>query len=126
MKGAYFIPRIYSNYSQSDYEIVINLAKELGFSPSAFQHYCVMLYADKRGNTSPLSALTSTMFNNLKAIKSGETFIVSALLPDEWPSLSRSDKMSLAKKLSHHVKTNPAVYEPHSIADGKTTIYIKK
>jgi hypothetical protein len=126
MKGASCMPRIYSNYSQSDYDIVIDLATELGFSPSAFQHYCVMLYADNRGNTSPISALTSKMLNNLKNIKSGDTFIVSALIPDEWPSLFRSDKMSLAKRLSHHVKTNSAVYKPHSVANGKTTIYIKK
>ncbi len=120
------MPRIYSNYSQDDYDIVIDLAKELGFSTSALQHYCVMLYADKRGNTSPLSALTSIMFANLKNIKSGDTFIVSALIPDEWPSLSRSNKMSLAKQLSHHVKTNSKIYQPYIIAKGKTTIYIKK
>lgn len=120
------MPRIYSSYSQSDYDIVIDLAKELGFSPSAFQHYCVMLYADNRGNTSQLSALTSKMLNNLNNIQSGDTFIVSALIPEEWPSLSRSIKMSLAKQLSHHVKTNSFVYEPHSVAKGKTTIYIKK
>lgn len=118
--------RIYSNYSQSDYDIVIDLAKELGFSPSAFQHYCVMLYADKRGNTTPLASLKSKMLSNIQQKISGETFIVSSLVPDEWPSLSRSDKMFLAKQLSHHVKTNPAFYEPHSIANGKTTIYIKK
>lgn len=117
--------RIYSNYSQADYDIVVKLAKELGFSPSAFQRYCVMLYADNRGNTSPLSTLISTMFCNLGNIKSGEPFIVSALVPEDWPGLSRSDKMSLAKKLAHHVKNNED-YEQHSISKGKTTIYIKK
>jgi len=120
------MPRIYSNYSQSDFDIVTALAKELGFSASAFQHYCVMLYADNRGNVSPLNTLINAMLNNLSQRNSGDTFIVSSLVPDEWPSLSRSDKMSLAKQLSHFVKTHPLEYETHSVTKGKTTIYRKK
>lgn len=118
--------RIYSNYSQSDFDFVTALAKELGFSASAFQHYCVMLYADKRGNTSPLTSLISTMFNNLKQLHKGDTFIVSSLLQDEWTSLSRSDKMSLAKQLSHHIKTHPLEFEVYISSPGTAKIYKKK
>ncbi len=118
--------RIYSNYATSDFDIVTELAKELGFTPSAFQHYCVMLYADHRGNASPLSSLTTQMLSNLNTIKSDDTFIVSSLIPEEWTRLSRSEKMTLAKQLSHHVKSNPNSFAPYKIAEGKTTIYIKK
>ena len=120
------MPRIYSNYSNNDFSIVTNLAKELGFSLSAFQHYCVMLYADHKGNTSPITLLIQKMFQNLNNFKSGDTFIVSALLPSEWPSLSRSDKMTLAKQLSLHVKNNPSKYEVYKKASGKINIYRKK
>lgn len=120
------MPRIYSNYSDNDFSIVTNLAKELGFSLSAFQHYCVMLYADHRGNTSPITLLIQKMFQNLNNFKSGDTFIVSALLTSEWPSLSRSDKMTLAKQLSLHVKNNPSKYEVYKKASGKINIYRKK
>lgn len=120
------MPRIYSNYSNNDFSIVTNLAKELGFSLSAFQHYCVMLYADHRGNTSPITLLVQKMFQTLSTRKPGDTFIVSALLPDEWPSLSRSDKMTLAKQLSLHVKNNPSKYEVYKKASGKINIYRKK
>lgn len=116
--------RIYSNYSQEDYDVVIELAEQLGFSPSAFQRYCVMLYADKRGNTTPLTSLKSKMLSNIKQKESGETFIVSSLVPDEWPSLSRSDKMSLAKQLALHVRNNPQRYKISSVSKGKTNIYV--
>lgn len=119
------MPRIYSNYSNNDMKIVTDLAKELGFTLSAFQHYCVMLYADKRGNTSPITTLINKMFQNMNNFKRGETFIVSALLPYEWPSLSRSDKMTLAKQLSLYVKNNPHQYGV-SRKNGKTNVYIKK
>ena len=118
--------RIYSNYSANDFNIVTQLAQELGFTTSAFQHYCVMLYADHRGNISPLNSLTAKMLSNLNTVKSNDTFIVSSLIPEEWPSLNRSEKMTLAKQLAHHVKANPNIYVPYKIAKGKTTIYIKK
>ena len=120
------MPRIYSNYSENDMTIVTNLAKELGFSLSAFQHYCVMLYADHKGNTSPITLLIQKMFQSLNCFKSGDTFIVSALLPSEWSSLSRSDKMTLAKQLSLHVKNNPSKYEVYKKSSGKINIYRKK
>ncbi len=120
------MPRIYSNYLQKDYEIITNLSKELGFTPSAFQHYCVMLYANNRGIEIPFTKLLDTLLLNAQNLKSGETFIVSALLPDIWPNLSRSYKMSLAKSLSNHVKSNPAKYKKYKVEKGKATIYLKK
>ena len=120
------MPRIYSNYSQSDFDIVTTLAKELGFSTSAFQHNCVMLYADNRGNVSPINTLTRVMLNNLSQRKNGDTFIVSSLVPDEWPGLSRSDKMTLAKQLSHYVRTHSQEYGIFRVSKGRATIYKKK
>ncbi|MCM1500407.1 MAG: hypothetical protein NC124_18245 [Clostridium sp.] len=117
------MPRIYSNYSNNDFNIVADLAKELGFSLSAFQHYCVMLYADHRGNTSPITLLIQKMFQNLNNFKSGDTFIVSALLPSDWAFLSRNDKMTLAKQLSLHVRNNSNKYGVYKKAAGKTNIY---
>ena len=114
--------RIYSNYSETDYDLVDKMARELGFSLSSFQHYCVMLYADSRGNTTVISNLISGMLANMEKIDIGKTFIVSALLPDVWPKLTRNEKMTLAKQLASNVKNNPN-FEPHMIKKGKITIY---
>jgi translation elongation factor EF-1beta len=116
--------RIYSNYSDEDYELIKSMTKELGFSLSSFQHYCVMLYADSRGNTTLSSNLISEMVRNLDKINTGDTFIVSALLPDVWPSLTRNVKMTLAKQLAIHVRNDPK-FEPYKVAKGKTTVYKK-
>ena len=113
--------RIYSNYSDEDYGLIESMAKELGFSLSSFQHYCVMLYADSRGNTTSTSNLKSEMLRNLDNFN-GDTFIVSALLDDVWPSLTRSVKMTLAKQLAIHVRNDPK-FEPYKVAKGKTTVY---
>ena len=44
------------------------------------------------------------MLRALEKIEVGHTFIVSALLPDKWPSFSRSTKMQLAKFLASYVE----------------------
>lgn len=117
--------RIYSNYTPAEYDAVASLANELGFSLSAFQHYCVMLHANQKGTAMTMDHLLSTMLHHLDLKKSGDTFIVSSLLPEEWPSLSRSEKMTLAKQLSRHIKENDSKYVPYRVAQGKTTIYKK-
>lgn len=114
--------RIYSNYSDEDFDLLTDMASELGFSLSSFQHYCVMLYADRRGNTTSTSNLISEMLKNMQKVNIGDTFIVSALLPDTWPSLTRNVKMTLAKKLANKVR-NDSNFELYKVADGKTTIY---
>jgi hypothetical protein len=115
--------RIYSNYSDEDFDMLTDMAGELGFSLSSFQHYCVMLYADRRGNTSSTSNLISEMLKNLQEVKVGGTFIVSALLPpDTWSSLTRNVKMTLAKQLAIKVR-NDSNFETYKVAKGKTTIY---
>lgn len=116
--------RIYSNYSEDDFNLVSHLASELGFSLSSFQHYCVMLYADSRGNTTVTNGLLSELLSNMQKIEVGKTFIVSALLPDIWPTLTRNVKMTLAKQLAINVKNNPD-FSIYKTTKGKTTIYIR-
>lgn len=43
-------------YSDEDFDMVTDMAGELGFSLSVL-HYCVMLYAYRRGNTTSFSNL---------------------------------------------------------------------
>ena len=120
--------RIYSNYSQPEFDAVAETAKELGFSLSAYQKYCTMLMTQIGGSTQPgtvqpLSTFHSDMISNLHVKRSGETFIVSALLPDVWPTLDRSMKMTLAKQLARYVAQNPTQYSVYESALGKTTVY---
>lgn len=121
--------RIYSNYSQNDYDLILDESKKLGFTPSSFQNYCVMLYVmqntNNRRGTTNVALLITKMLNALNSIAKNETFIVSSLLPDEWPNLSRSDKMTLAKALSNHVSNNPSKYAVDSKIAGKTKVYKK-
>ena len=115
--------RLYSNYTPNEFSDVCQMAQELGFTPSAFQHYCVMLQAGRQSGAPPLATLVATMLQNLDRRQHGETFIVSSLLPDEWPCLSRSEKMTLAKQLARHVKTHPDRFAPYKVAKGSTTVY---
>ena len=114
--------RIYSNYSDEDFNMITKLSTELGFSLSSFQHYCVMLYADRRGNTTVTSSLLSELLSNMQKIDVGETFIVSALLPEKWPTLTRNVKMTLAKQLAINVRNTPN-FVAHKIVKGKPTVY---
>lgn len=113
--------RIYSNYSDEDYILISQKAQELGFSLSAYQHYCVMLSLGNKNNACPIDELIAKMFQNLEQVQPKSQFIVSALLHNEWPSLSRSEKMIMAKQLSAKIRSDPR-FESVS-ATGKTTIY---
>lgn len=118
--------RIYSNYDDKEMDRIKEVADELGFSASSFQKYCVMLYIGDRNNNVPIINLQNEMIGKLTTMEQDTTFIVSALLPEKWPSLSRSEKMQLAKFLSSYVKKHAKEYEKHSAVSGKTTKYKKK
>ena len=95
--------RIYSNYSDEEYEIIQNLAQEQGFTLSSFQKYCVMMTANNSGNQTTVSVLIDKMHTVLDAFEKDKPFIVSSLLPDEWPNLSRNDKMTISLALKKYV-----------------------
>lgn len=114
--------RIYSNYTDEDYISISQKAQEFGFSLSAYQHYCVMLsLGDKKKSHPTIDVLIAKMFQNLEQVQPKSQFIVSALLHDEWPSLSRSEKMIMAKQLSAKIRSDPRFKSVS--ATGKTTIY---
>lgn len=95
--------RIYSNYSDEEYEIIQRLSEEQGFSLSSFQKYCVMIAANNHGNQTTVSTLIDKMYKVLENYEKEKPFIVSALLPDEWPTLSRNDKMTISLALKKYV-----------------------
>ena len=57
-------------------------------------------------------------------LKKGDVFIVSSLLPDEWTSLTRSEKNTLSKTLKKIVDENPEMYEINTVLPGKINQYI--
>lgn len=119
--------RIYSNYEEGEFEILQELAGELGFTLSSLQRYALLLFSNQKLGINLLDdgTLISSMLKNLQEIPVGKTFIVSALLPDLWPKLSREKKMILAKQLSIKVK-NSIDFEVHKKSKGKATVYIRK
>jgi len=114
--------RIYSYYKEDDFNYITELAEKLGFSLSSFQRYCVMLYADRRGHTSSINNLRSEMLRKMQQVNIGETFIVSALLPEVWTTLSRSEKSTLSIQLANRIKKDPkfGIFEA---SEGKANIY---
>ena len=119
------MPRIYSRYTEKDYKEALELAKKLGLTPSAFQHYCVLLYANQQGGVSEFNKLSANMINNLEALEEGAIFTVAALLPDDWASISQSDKVLLAKQVVHHIDTHPETYQPYPVKLKRRAQYIK-
>ena len=99
--------RIYSNYSDEEYEIIQKLSKEQGFTLSAFQKYCVMMTVNKRGNQTTVSVLIDKMHKVLDSYEKGKPFIVSTLLPDEWSGLTRNDKMTISLALKSISMSTP-------------------
>lgn len=116
--------RIYSNYSEEEYNLIVKESKEMGLSLSAYQKYCSLLRLDRNNNT-PLPDLISEMFDSLSKFECDTPFIVASLLPDKWVSLSRSQKITLSKKLSNEIKKNPSNYKKIGTVNGTTSQYMK-
>ena len=115
--------RVYSNYSEADYQLISKKAKDLGFSFSAYQHYCVMLSLGIE-RPYPINELIDKLFQRLERVKPNSQFIVSDLLANEWLFLSRSEKMILAKQLAAKIRGDSRFGA--SAKAGKTTIYNRK
>lgn len=117
--------RIYSNYNDSDFNVVKMASSELGYTPAAFQRYCTLLYISKKNpQTFTVSTINSIMFKKLQTFSVGDTFIVSALFPAEiWTGFSRSDKTTAAKQLVSFAKRYPDFISPCGKTKTKTTIY---
>ena len=104
------MPRIYSNYTQAEYELIKSESEQLGLTPSAYQKYRTLLSLTK-DNSTPITNLIKKMELNLSSKHPGDVFIISTLLPDDWVSLDRSKKYTLSKQLKKIVDKNPDKYE---------------
>lgn len=119
------MPRIYSNYTTDEYTLLQNKAMEVGLSSlSAYQKYVTLLGITSYNNYN-LVNLIKKMMATLKGLKSGTTFIVSSLLPEEWVTLNRSQKNTLAQQLKKFIDENKNEYERVQVLSSKTTQYKK-
>ncbi|MBE5959506.1 MAG: DUF1413 domain-containing protein [Lachnospiraceae bacterium] len=122
--------RIYSNYNDSDYEIILKEAEKLGFTPSSLQSYALMLFvmsnSENRKNRIIVALLQNKMLKELKIMKSNKSFMVSSFFPEEWPHLSRGDKMTLAKTLTNYVDKHSSEFIIVKKEPGQPKVYQKK
>jgi len=116
--------RIYSNYNEKEYELMVEASKKVGLSLSAYQKYCSLLGLNNTNNFL-MPDLIQEMLSCLNSLKQGVPFIVSSLLPEKWVSLTRSQKISLSKQLANEIKASPSVYKKIGILNGSTSQYIK-
>ena len=117
------MPRIYSNYSEEEILLLQRESEKMGFSLSAYQKYRTLLSL-KDTNTFDIADLVSRMKETLAQKKEGDVFIVSSLLPEEWASLTRSQKNTMSKTLKKLVTENPEKYKINEVLPGKVNQYI--
>ena len=117
------MPRIYSNYTEEEIKLLQTESKNLGMSLSAFQKYRTLLSLST-ANTTDIEDLISKMKEVLENKKAGEVFIVASLLSEEWTTLTRSQKNTLAKTLKKIVDEQPYRYKINTILPGKINQYI--
>lgn len=115
--------RIYSNYSEKEILLLQQESEKIGLSLSAYQKYRTLLSLTDN-NTIDMVDLISKMKEALSRKKERDVFIVSSLLPDEWTTLTRSEKNTLSKTLKKIVDENPKTYAINSVLPGKINQYI--
>jgi len=116
--------RIYSNYNEKEYALMVEASKQVGLSLSAYQKYCSLLGLNN-ANTFLQPDLIQEMLACLKSFERGVPFIVSSLLPEKWVALTRSQKITLSKQLANEIKSNPSLYKKIGVLNGSTSQYIK-
>lgn len=117
------MPRIYSNYSEDELILIEQESNSMGLSLSAYQKYSTLLALSCQ-NTYNIITLVSKMKSALFQKKSGDVFIVSSLLPEEWTTLNRSQKNTLAKTLKKFVDDNPQRFKINTVLPGKINQYV--
>lgn len=116
--------RVYSNYTEQEILLLRRDSEQMGFSSlSAYQKYRTLLSLTDN-NTIGMADLIQKMKDGLAAKQAGDVFIVSSLLPNEWVSLSRSQKITLSKALRKIVNENPKAYQVNDVLPGKINQYI--
>ncbi len=115
--------RVYSNYSEEEIMLLQQESEKMGLSLSAYQKYRTLLSLSEN-NTIDMADLISKMKVTLSQKKEGDVFIVSSLLPEEWTSLTRSEKNTLSKTLKKIIDDNPKTYQVNDVLPGKINQYI--
>ncbi len=116
--------RIYSNYSEDEFEQISKHAEAAGMTVSAFCKYAVLEKVTGTVENSP-SHVVKELYQKLQIMEPEECFIVSDLFPEIWSSLSRSEKNTIAKQLAKYVRENSNVFVINNILPGKITQYKK-
>ena len=115
--------RIYSNYTDEEFNTIEEEANKAGMTISAFCKAAVI--AKVSGKTDNFSIdLIKILHKKLKSLDEGEVFIVSDLYSEEvWTS--RSEKNTISKQLAKTVRENTNLYAVNDILPGKITQYKK-
>lgn len=118
--------RIYSNYSDEEYEKIKMGSEAYGMSMSAFQKYCTnYFFKNDNGKYIDYIELVNMMKDNLNTREEGE-FVVSALFPCTlWFSLTKSQQNTMSMQLKKIVESNPDKFEYTGIKIHNTKQYRK-
>ena len=116
--------RIYSNYSEDEFEKISKHAEAAGMTASAFCKYAVLEKMAGTVEHSP-SHVVKELYQKLQIMEPEECFIVSDLFPEIWSSLSRSEKNTIAKQLAKYVGEHSDMFVIHDVLPGKITQYKK-
>ncbi len=123
--------RIYSNYSDEDYDLISKKANEMGVSMSSFQRYCVDVFLKGNGKAKLEGEMTVTeirdiIVSKLAEFPSGKMFYVSMLFSEEqWEKMTRSEKATASKQLSIYVGEHLDMFKKNKYKAGRTTLYEK-
>lgn len=115
--------RVYSNYSEEEIMLLQQESEKMGLSLSAYQKYRTLLSLTDN-NTIDMADLISKMKASLAQKREGTVFVVSSLLPEEWTSLTRSEKNTLSKTLKKIIDENPKIYQVNDVLPGRINQYI--
>lgn len=115
--------RTYSTYDVNETKALIAEAKARGLSVSGFQKHCVLKVLGLK-QTVNIPNLITMMENNIKTLTSGNTFVISALLPEDYYNCNKPEQTQLAKTLKKYAEDHPDIIKPHGKVKS-TTQYIK-
>ena len=119
--------RVYSNYTDAEFELLKKESEQIGMSISAYQKYRTLMRLQTKEYD--VTNLLNDMFTTLREKKSGDQFIVASLFPPEvWTSLDYSTKCTMIQAFTKYSKSPEGEKEVEVIGKlyDKTTKHYQK
>lgn len=120
------VKRIYSNYSEREFDLVCAKAEAVGLSASAYQKFQTLVSEQRIPGQIPLPALLAKVKAAMFGYPKQKKFIAASTIASEWVTLSRGEKSCVVAYVKRIVDTYPDDFGRTGKLENRCIQYVRK